>query len=350
MGVGVSAATALAVMELRRARSHPPVQAPQGHPPDGPEQETPAAHKLGLRAGEGVPAGLARMRIAQLELAIASLEQVPSNDLERTVHEARKAIKRARSLDRLLHELTDPSAQEHRKDVLKAAALALSGTRDAQVALATLEGVMRRDARKLAGSPGVARLHDALSAEHRTAEVAFAGPAAQQRALRLLSSTAAQLRVERPRGAGKKGAVPTGFERIYSRGQRALRTSSRRGGILEMHEWRKRVKDLRYAAEALTEPSGSTADSGRRRTRLRRIAREADRLGEALGEEHDLALLAARVSVEDQLFRKDAASRKALLKAIARRRRKLRKRAFKAGSSLYAVKPKRFRKRILKVR
>ena len=52
--------------------------------------------------------------------------------------------------------------------------------------------------------------------------------------------------------------------------------------------WRKRVKELRYAAETLDR-------GGKRCKPVRRVARRADRLGEMLGEEHDLALLEARV-------------------------------------------------------
>ena len=72
-----------------------------------------------------------------------------------------------------------------------------------------------------------------------------------------------------------------------------------------MHEWRKRVKDLRYAAEMLQrrEPSGASRREGKRKRRrererlraqaapLRRLAKRADDLGELLGEEHDLVLL-----------------------------------------------------------
>ena len=68
-----------------------------------------------------------------------------------------------------------------------------------------------------------------------------------------------------------------------------------------------------------------------------------------LGEEHDLAVLAARVrrshgkaAVEPHLGPK---TRRALLKAIAKRRRKLQRRALKQGRSLYATPTKKFVRR-----
>ncbi|HTA37119.1 MAG TPA: hypothetical protein VK761_10415, partial [Solirubrobacteraceae bacterium] len=67
------------------------------------------------------------------------------------------------------------------------------------------------------------------------------------------------------------------------------------------------------------------------------------------GDEHDLAVLAERVRTEARRG-SDAAlgarSRKELSKAIAKRRRALRKRALRDGERLYRRPPKRFVARI----
>jgi hypothetical protein len=76
------------------------------------------------------------------------------------------------------------------------------------------------------------------------------------------------------------------------------------------------------------------------------MARRADELGEVLGEDHDLAVLGelARrcgrgAGAAPRLGRRP---RKALLKAIAKRRRKLRRRALKDGKRLYGDPTRRF--------
>ncbi len=80
--------------------------------------------------------------------------------------------------------------------------------------------------------------------------------------------------------------------------------------------------------------------------RIRRLAREADELAELLGEDHDLVLLRTRIRSREQAHggrsRPGPRTRKALLKQIAQRRRRLRKRALQRGARLYRRSPKRF--------
>ena len=110
-----------------------------------------------------------------------------------------------------------------------------------------------------------------------------------------------------------------------------------------LHAWRKRVKELRYVAETLDR-------GGKSYKPVRRVARRADRLGEMLGEEHDLALLEARVRERSRQFAGERKVRKRLLALIASRRRKLRKRALREGERLYRRPPRRFVRRLKRAR
>jgi CHAD domain-containing protein len=120
-----------------------------------------------------------------------------------------------------------------------------------------------------------------------------------------------------------------------------------------MHQWRKRVKDLRYAAEALQRQPpprgtgrGAKASARTQAKWLRRLGKRADRLGEVLGEEHDLAVLGAWISARGAAAGAGRGSRRRLLKLIARRRRKLRRRALREGRELYRRKPQSFLRRV----
>jgi CHAD domain-containing protein len=170
--------------------------------------------------------------------------------------------------------------------------------------------------------------------------------------------------------------VEPGLLRVYGQGRRrfyAAAGARKRDRVLLMHEWRKRVKDLRYEAEILRRGEApaalatisSAAPGGRRRrrrrerfereaARMRRIAKRADTLGEALGEDHDLALLAETIRCAgrrgsargSRLPALPKRTRKALLAEIRRRRRRLRRESLKLGAKLYAPGPRRFVRRI----
>jgi CHAD domain-containing protein len=342
LGIGLGAAAALAVTGARRARSSDR---------DHTDEHEGEVDRLGLGPQEPAAAGVHRMTVAQLDLAIRTLQGRPVGDPDLAVHETRKAIKRVRTLQRLRADADSRAGADASKALLREAAAALSGVRDAKVALETLESLTRRHPDRLTGA-GVARLHAVLREEHHAAEQALACSGARKQALALLQATRAGVAMQDPRTPVTRRdtrAVDAGLLRLYGRGRKAMAAARKRKGIVEMHEWRKRVKDLRYAAEALARQQTAVAKQ-RRQARLRKVARRADKLAEALGEEHDLALLAKRVRGEDEIFRGDRASRKGLLRAIGRRRRQLRKRAFRAGFALYERKPTRWAKRLPKTR
>jgi hypothetical protein len=161
--------------------------------------------------------------------------------------------------------------------------------------------------------------------------------------------------------------IERALKRLYRQGARRHRRALRGKGsrARAMHEWRKRVKDLRYAAEMLdrTEPEDRASErrgKGRKRRHkrdpmrgkagyLHRTARRADELGELLGDEHDLVLLATRIQAERRggrgKERLRRGTRRALLELIAQRRKRLRRQALREGKRLYRRSPKEFARR-----
>ncbi len=326
---------------------------------------------FGLLAGEPAAAGLQRMALGQLELAIELLCAESSHSPARAVHETRKAIKRLRALLRLLEDELGSDYVARERGVLDDVADRLARSRDAQVMVDTLDALIRRHPRRLAGKRGVIELRQHLEGERSRAAAATLGGAIAIGAQALADGasgatngaggatngvsserlraaevlTAQRLRVQRwtlsERSAGD--LVGKRFREIYREGRRRWRrASSPKAGSKTFHKWRKEAKDLRYAAELLDVRDGGSrrAHKGRHR-RLAKLARRADALGETLGEEHDLALLSELVREHEPLRRRKR-SRKALLRAIARRQGRLRKDALGAGALLYSRKPNRF--------
>jgi CHAD domain-containing protein len=330
--------------------------------------------KLGLQPGEPTADGLHRMALAQIDLTLELLRAYDSADGATAVHDTRKAIKRLRALLRLLRGRLGEETYARENAALRQTAQRLAGARDAEVMLATLEQLIERHPRKLGRRKDVRRLCGRLRAERDRMSAQTIGEAAT-RAQALAELTAFRARVsawELPERPGIELASP-GLRRLYEQGRKRGRRAARKDGeMAAMHAWRKRVKDLRYAAEMLEreQPAatgkhgkgkkhGRGAGHGRRAkrdrasARLHRVAERADDLSEALGEDHDLAVLGEWVRADGKRRsgkrahgksseRIDRPTRKALLKAVARRRRELYRQTLRDGQRLYRRSPKRF--------
>jgi CHAD domain-containing protein len=325
--------------------------------------------ELGLRPGEPLPEGLRRMALGQVELALEALGATGEPPSEKAVHETRKAIKRLRALLGLLRQELGERGFRRENAALRDVARQLSGARDAAVMLATLDALIERHPRKLGRRRGVLALRRRLAAESdRVQRLMLADAAARAEVLGELHSFRWRVAAWSLPAAEGMRLVDADLERLYRQGRARRRRAIRAKGerTLAMHRWRKRVKDIRYAAEMLDPGDGNaplSRKTGRRgksrrsrkprypMARLRKLAEGADDLGELLGEEHDLALLDHRLRAggrggarrgADELWHTRAGTRKALLKLIARRRRQLRRQALRKGERLYGEKPRRF--------
>ncbi|HEY2216511.1 MAG TPA: CHAD domain-containing protein [Solirubrobacteraceae bacterium] len=345
MALGVGVALARAERERRAAR-----------------ERAARERRFAPLAQEQLGESLQRIALGQLDIAIEALGQDATGDSqEQRVHEARKALKRLRALMRLLRDELGEQVFERESALLRDTGSELAQARDAAVLLNTLDRLIAHDRGKLATRGGVVRLRARLEHDReRAAERALTDSARGSEAL-------ADLRAMRVRAStwqlgGRGGTeVELSLERIYSDGRKRMRKAIRSKGDRKrtrtFHKWRKRVKDLRYAAEMLDR---SHVDGARRKQRgkpaerefAKRIAKRADDLGEVLGEEHDLAVLGERVRAEAKSRRGTAKvgrkTRRLLLARIAKRRRKLRKRALREGKKLYERTPKRFVRRMRK--
>ena len=323
--------------------------------------------QFALLAEERLTDGLRRMALTQLDLAIELLGgdggAVPRAI---AVHETRKSLKRLRALMALLRGELGERQFAHEDAVLRGAGLRLAGARDAEVLVSTLDELVRANRKQLAHRRGVARLRSQLVAERDTASERAREDAWTR------AQVVADLRSLRGRVQAWSLPHRDGIESVEvgpgapSAGSPPSSPGGRRpgGNGRAMHRWRKRVKDLRYAAAMLDrrapghrgkatadgENGGSQRRSEQRTDagRIRRLARRADELGELLGEEHDLALLAGRLKAAGSRggsvrLEVGAPTRRILLKLIARRRRRLSRKALQKGKRLYRPNQKQAR-------
>ncbi len=214
---------------------------------------------------------------------------------------------------------------------LRDAGRRLATSRDSVVRLSTLLRLIARHPKALA-LEGVERLRGQLEADLAQADHPECDP-------RVLDDVA-EMRRELSHWDlldHNLDALTPGLRRIYRDGRRRFaRVKRKHAPPQDLHDWRKRVKALYYALDMLGGESAKGA---------RGVTKRAERLGEALGEEHDLWLLSVYVEEHPQALDQGDRSREVLLNLIAKRRKRLRNRALAAGAQIYSDSPREFTRR-----
>ena len=268
---------------------------------------------------------------AQLRRAIVDLERIDVDAAE-TVHGVRTTCKRVRGVARLVR----PGLGDHYGWVnagCRDAARSLSPLRDQHALLETFDALVAAAGRRVP-SPGLAAVRAALVDDAAAAtEVVTPGDPRVLEAAALLRAVADD--VERWPEVDLVDAVD-GMTRTYDRGRRALEVVIDAPSPEASHEWRKRVKYLWYQVQTVRDAAPSI---------LRPLAVGLHELSGALGDEHDLAVLAERIDAEVERFGPDH-EREAVRRLADSRGADLRARALSRGRRLYVETPRAFADRI----
>jgi CHAD domain-containing protein len=270
----------------------------------------------------------------QLDDAVRRLRDDRGENPAKAVHEARKDLKKARSLLRLARPGLPRSVYRRENTALRDVGRSLSGARDADVLAETAADLGERFAGQLAEAQ-FAALHAALAAEAAEARGAEGGDAADA-AIATLDAVAARVG-DWPLERCDHDTLVHGATRAYKRGRAALAAAEKTPSVERLHDLRKRVKDLWYHGRLLEEawPRVVKAQS-----------KAAHDLADLLGDDHDLAVLAERVEGGVGHETGTPIDDEAVLDLIARRRAELQAEAMPIARRLYAEPPKAFRARL----
>lgn len=251
--------------------------------------------------------------------ALADPDVLPDH----AVHAARRHIKRARSILRLLKPALG-KAFDGANGALREAGRSLSTDRDRDVLAALSRSIGEKHGKAAAALEGLAAHRASRNGQRRLAAIEAAET-------HLASARSRLSQTDLPDDlaviAGRRYAA------LYARGVKALAKSREGHDDERLHDLRKRVKDRWHLARLL-----KNRWPGDDKARVKKL----DRLGELLGADHDLAVLAQKLDGESG---KGKQSRKAACAVIARRRAKLQKRAFKLADKLFRDDTKRVEKR-----
>jgi len=182
------------------------------------------------------------------------------------VHEYRKSLRRSRAVVALLSPALGRRGARGLRDRLQAAFAATGPLRDASVLRAALDA-LRTEAADEESARGI--LRDAFDEEERRS--CREAAAALARGLPGLRTLPAALEVLLEGGFSARD-LERGLLRLRRRERRAYHRSLDTRDLAAVHEWRKRVKELRYAIELLA--STGTPPLKSREKRLAEFARD----------------------------------------------------------------------------
>jgi CHAD domain-containing protein len=259
----------------------------------------------------------------QLGRALADLDVEPMRDV--TVHEARKELKRARSTLRMLRCAIGDAAYRRANRQLRDAGRPLARVRNAK-ALLDVTAEVRTAAKDRASRTRLASIERQQRSERRKARAELLhGPGALREVRRSIRSV---LSGSPSWPSLTHDSLRDGIERMYRKGRKAYARAAEEPCNETLHESRKQTKYLGKALQILgAHRSGAIA----------KRAKRAKAISDALGDDHDLAML------QGKLARGGAgADRRTLDARIERRRHKLQRKAVKKSRRLYRRKAKAF--------
>lgn len=299
-----------------------------------------AAFDTSLQLGESEPLGIGvkRVTMEQLERAAEGFFN-GQGSLGGAVHESRKSIKKVRALLRLVRGELPDHIYEFENNSLRETARLIEEIRRARGVLDAASSIQDLYGGLLAEGTFVDLIQRLSRRRDLTELKAAEDPNLIGRVVRSLErayhrygSWPTDPEAREVYGLGIRDsfeAVGPGLTRTYDAGRQAMVTAYRRSAPGDLHQWRKRVKDMRHQMEFLS-PLWPEVVVG--------TAMTLDRLGDILGEDHDLAELMNLLRDRPDLC-PDPRER-SLFRALANQRRnELQVAGEILGRRLYAEKP-----------
>ena len=280
-----------------------------------------------LRQDETVGDGIRRIVCHQIEAAIRA-SGAEQNGKGSPVHETRKHLKKARSALRFAAGEIEPGLWKREDRYLRKVAQLISEVRDAEVRLQTVRQ-LREFARGKKRS--FQETEELLAFELDSFLAAFSEwpEEAKQRLTQTLERIRAweldDLRCKQLRRCVQK---------TYKRGRNALKAAIEKTSTKNLHTFRKRTKELWYQLRVLRPLAPAVFGE---------LNDELKTIGQYLGQVHDLAFVAERLSAIGSARKHGDRILNALIDS---REKELERTAIALGERFYAERPRQFARRV----
>jgi CHAD domain-containing protein len=266
---------------------------------------------------------------------LEELTAAPKGPRDEAVHEARKSLKKVRAVLRLVRPVTDEKRYRRENACFRDAGRPLTEVRDARILIETFDKLVEHFQEHIAGR-SFADVRKALRDNLRGVRKRVLG---RHNAFAVVAEGVSQAR-ERVKGwtdvPDRWSSVGAGLRETCRQARAAFREAAAGPGVANLHEWRKQVKYLRYQLEVLR-PLWPD--------RMEELAAEADRMGDLLGDDHDLVVLRQVLTRDPQPFA-DEGERETLLALIDRRRAELGQEALLLGERFFQDRPRELVRRL----
>jgi CHAD domain-containing protein len=266
----------------------------------------------------------------QLEQAAERLGEGASEDPVAAVHDARKNLKKSRSLLRLVQPGLDRKTYRRESRAMRDAGREVAAVRDADVMVETLEKLHERYVGFVAGGVFdelLQRFKDDAKKQRDGHDDALVDDLVNR--LRAMAARVDDWALD---GTDWRTAE-RGIAQGYKRGRKAFKRVLAKPTTENLHTLRRRVKDLWYHDRLLGDAWPVV---------LAAAAKEAHSLSDRLGDDHDLALLDERLRGLDA----PPPATDEVLDLVERRRGELLDEIKALAHRIYAESPKAFRRRM----
>jgi len=288
-----------------------------------------------LKVDETLPDGLHRIAKKEMEKVCECMDGSSKGSRDEMVHEARKGLKKLRALLRLVHPGIGGKLYRRENIAFRDISRPLTEVRDAKILVETLDRTARdRGARS--GRLPFAKTRAELLRHQREIREEVLGKKDAFKGVDSAMKEALDRLGEWTDVRDAWSSVGKGVRQVYRRGRQARTEVIKACTVDHLHEWRKQTKYLRYQLEILRPL---------RPTVLRPLAGRVDRLGELLGDDHDLAMLRREVAGDPERFGGPQAI-EPLLKRIDQRRKRLERQAMRLGDAIFNRAPDAFVRRL----
>jgi CHAD domain-containing protein len=285
-----------------------------------------------LTEEESLSSGLRRVAVEQIDRARESFEQ---SDRDEAIHAARRCFKKLRGVIRLVREEIGDDIYEFENRSFRDLGRRLAGHRD----IASVREAVQRlltEPHDETSLPLLQRLDIAL-VEYLGKRTGDGGNLDETINDVVIQLGEARTRAEEwPLERNRFAAIDRGLKRIYRDGRRAYGEVTGDPTDENLHEWRKEVKYLWYSARILEHSWPQL---------LHAMIHELHVLSDALGDDHDLAMLRTLLRRHPELAGGDE-STAMLLGLIDKHRATLQEKAKSLGSRIYSERPKPFIRRM----